>query len=1535
MDSIRTRDLTAITEIPGLAPEHHQYLSDHAVSDDIITAQGIVSDGGVIIFPWRDGEQETLQRRPWPGESGQYLWEAGKPLHLNVILEAPGKPVLLAEGTKQSLAVASWVPRDEAGEPEYAVYGMPGCYGWVSKGNLDLKRFAGRQVLVMLDADAAENLDVYEAGERLMQELEIEDPPATAGFVPSPSWGKDGIDDYLARIAEGRRTDRLRALIGQLADKPAERRPRKRRPRPTSAPDTGGRALVLVNRDRREVIESILGALYAARWQSLFDFGGALTRIRGTRAEPLEKGPFLALLPQVAACYRYRDETATAPARYDPDCWPDNPTIDAVLSSADRFLELRRISRVPFAREDGTACVHPGYDSATSTLLISDLEMQPIPDEPDAGYVAWATGVLLNDWLGDMPFKNEASRANALALILTTLVRSQLPIVPLAVVSGLQPGVGKGLFGDCLSIFATGEPSAPLPYTPDDESETRKKITAAFMGGTDLFLFDEAHVIQGAELARAITSLTYQDRVLGASKTVQYPNQVTWVSLGNQVVVNADMSRRVYFIELSPSGPNPQDRDESMFAHPDLREWTRENRARLVHAALVLIRAWHAAGQPRHRRGALMGSFERWDKMMSDITGHAGVPGFLANLAERRAETDFSGGYWNEHIDWLAATFGTYPETFTALEVKTKAQASSGAWNAPPRLDDLMDNGFARKLGQAYARNQDRWYGSHRLIKVGVGHGTVVKWAIEGLTDLPPFQPPSPGPESGNGHGPSGSNGSVPSVPSLNGHTTQLNGYSVSDTYSPPSSTGENARIQDHATPPPVVQGRVLPNDPPVNPAGDGTEGTQSPAAPVVRTVDGTDGTNAPVTSPLGPEITDVRDGRDGTPIPSHARGNIFQDQIGENKNSYRGVGDIHTIHPIHPATPPATVSAQLSLGFADPEVTPEFGMEPGGVTSVPVSAGQAGSPVPAGNLAALQGTAVGFDLETGDSDQSFRYIPHDETGFIRLAGVIGPDGQPVITRGPRELLAVLDQASEVYGHNILGFDGLALAHHHGMDWERFAAKARDTELIARQANPPRSRGTAGSADKYDLDHVAAEMGLPGKTDDLKGLKRQHGGYDRIPLDDPAYRSYLDGDLLATKAVRDAQAARYPADPYLDREHKIASLAGRMTLNGFRVDQSLLEQRIEEGERRKQDALAELHDPYGLPLSRAVMRGRGSKRHEETEVLDSPIASKEGRAWVERVWKTFGITDPPRTDKGELAIGREALAPIAAAPGCHPMLARIIELMTIVTTTRTVYQTAAACLGPDGRVHPGNSFRQASGRWSVTNPGLTVFGKRGGRHHERDIFLPDEGHVLMSCDLSQVDMRSMAGHSQDQAYMAMFAPGRDAHTEIAGQVGLDRQSAKAIGHGWNYGLGVSKMIREGLDPEKVYAFVNGMENSFPRLIAWREEIRAIGQAGEILDNGFGRRMRAEPSRAYTVAPALMGQGGARDIMCQSLLQLPDEFRPYLRVMVHDEIVASIPADDAERIGQQFQDAMTWMWRSVPITCDRSPFGASWGEISAK
>lgn len=567
------------------------------------------------------------------------------------------------------------------------------------------------------------------------------------------------------------------------------------------------------------------------------------------------------------------------------------------------------------------------------------------------------------------------------------------------------------------------------------------------------------------------------------------------------------------------------------------------------------------------------------------------------------------------------------------------------------------------------------------------------------------------------------------------------------------------------------------------------------------------------------------------------------------------------------------------------------------------------------------------FDLETASADELCTYGP----GYIRLGGYTHA-GEVRLTADADRLTRYLEQADLVAGHNILGFDLLAMTRYHGLDVHAMVERGAvfDTLLAARQLDPPRARANQ----KYDLDTLAGRMGLPGKSFDLKKLAKEFGGYDRIPLDDPRYREYLERDVSVSLGVYARTATR---DPYIAREHRVAAVTGQITLNGFAVDRELLDERLADVAQTKGDALAELEEAYEIPMTSA----KGVR-------YKSPLATDAGKAALEEAFTRLGVTELPRTPKtGALTTGGEEMAALARR---YPQAARLCELVKTVTGARTIYGTidAHTVQTSDGRwrVFPTISMEQSTGRASTTKPGLTVVGKRGERYHERDVFVADPGEVMLSVDLAQVDARAVAALSGDPAYREMFAPGRDLHAEVAERVWRDRsrrEHAKAIGHGWNYGMGLGRLAAEAeVDYLAAQQFDAAMRYQFPRLVEWRDEVRTLAAAGFLLDNGFGRKMNPDPERAHTQGPAFMGQGAARDLMMEGLLRLPRKIYPMLRAIVHDEVVLSVPADIALDVAHAVTSAMSFEWRGVPIIAEPQKtrdgqvrFGRTWGDLYAK
>jgi hypothetical protein len=710
--------------VNALLPDHRDYLLRHAISDGMIDACGVYSNGDRLVFPWRDGDTVTEQYKEHPEQKGPYIWVKGEPLHFWVHRDlGPDSFTALVEGTKQSLAVASWAPDD------WSVFGMAGCEG---AAKVNLRRLAGRRLVIILDADAGQNKNVYSAGEALGARLAGRKAEVTYLQLPEAR-GSDGIDDVMARDWDPEeRTEFLREKAGAALTKPAARKPTTAKAKVSEAivlPDTNGRTGVTINGDRGEVIERVTSAMVErAGGKSLFNYGGVITKVRGASTLPLPEGDFLRVLTDHVACFRFEAPTSSRPAVFEP-AWPDRQTVSAVMSSsnAETFPPLKRVVRTPFLRPDGTVRMEEGYDPDTQTVLVTGgMEVTEVTDRPSPEGIRNAASFLMDEWLGDFRFETPADRANMLATVVTPFIRGLVPLVPLCVVSGVGPGVGKNLLADNLSILVTGDPVTPLPYV-QDEDETRKQLTAAFRTGAQMFVFDEAHHLKGANLARALTGQTWADRVLGASTMVEYPNQVTWMSLGNQVFVDGDLYRRVYFVKIT-GDEKSHDREGSAYRHPDLAMWARENRPTLVAAVLTILRGWVAAGRPGYSRGATMGSFEAWDRMLSGVCAFAGFPEFLTDSKERRSESDLFGSYWSAHLEWLEGRFGG--NTFTTAEVKQAAADDTTRYEAPLNLDDPIDRGYARKLGQAYAQIQGRYFGGRKVIKAGIGHKSTSKWQI-------------------------------------------------------------------------------------------------------------------------------------------------------------------------------------------------------------------------------------------------------------------------------------------------------------------------------------------------------------------------------------------------------------------------------------------------------------------------------------------------------------------------------------------------------------------------------------------------------------------------------------------------------------------------------------------------------------------------------------------------------------------------------------------------------------------------------------
>jgi hypothetical protein len=390
----------------------------------------------------------------------------------------------------------------------------------------------------------------------------------------------------------------------------------------------GDRPEIVISTEEHAVIDAAVAALSVE--PEVFQRGNALVTIlrdasrikrekihrsKGSpRIAPLPNARLRELMTKTAAWKRNRRDR-----NGDVEAEPAHPPDWAINEVAARghWPEIRPIEAIieaPTIRLDGSILDTPGWDEQTELLYEPDGDFPPISASPDREDARYAAEFLL-ELVTDFPFANEHHRAAWLAALLTPLARFAIDgRCPLFLFDANTPGTGKSKLTDIIATIATGREMSRTAY-PDSDEEMRKRITAVALGGDRLMLIDNiATTFGGSALDSAITAPMWKDRKLGASEmTAPLPLFTIWFGTGNNVELKGDVIRRVIPCRLESHEERPEERTD--FRIKDLLRHVRANRARLVTAALTLLRAHALAGRPSQDLPAL-GSFEAWSEVV-------------------------------------------------------------------------------------------------------------------------------------------------------------------------------------------------------------------------------------------------------------------------------------------------------------------------------------------------------------------------------------------------------------------------------------------------------------------------------------------------------------------------------------------------------------------------------------------------------------------------------------------------------------------------------------------------------------------------------------------------------------------------------------------------------------------------------------------------------------------------------------------------------------------------------------------------------
>jgi len=308
----------------------------------------------------------------------------------------------------------------------------------------------------------------------------------------------------------------------------------------------------------------------------------------------------------------------------------------------------------------------------------------------------------------------------------------------------------------------------------------------------------------------------------------------------------------------------------------------------------------------------------------------------------------------------------------------------------------------------------------------------------------------------------------------------------------------------------------------------------------------------------------------------------------------------------------------------------------------------------------------------------------------------------------------------------------------------------------------------------------------------------------------------------------------------------------------------------------------------------------------------------------------------------------------------HPIVGLILEYRQLSKLKSTYVDALPQLVDPlSGRVH--TSFGQAStatGRLSSSNPNLMNIPIRTelGQRIRRAFRASRPGHVLISADYSQIELRIAAHLSGDPKMLAAFAAGQDIHTATAAAVfkvpieSVDRDQrrlAKVANFGSIYGQGEYGLSQQlGISGDVARDFLIQYWATYSKLREYLDEVRVKAREEGVVVSATGRR-RAIPdlrspnfqlrSAAERMAINFPMQSLAADIIKIAMVRLHREIEAEhiegrMLLQVHDELLFEVPEGEVDRFAETVPRIMTGAYELETGIEVEAKVGPNWADM---
>jgi len=451
--------------------------------------------------------------------------------------------------------------------------------------------------------------------------------------------------------------------------------------------------------------------------------------------------------------------------------------------------------------------------------------------------------------------------------------------------------------------------------------------------------------------------------------------------------------------------------------------------------------------------------------------------------------------------------------------------------------------------------------------------------------------------------------------------------------------------------------------------------------------------------------------------------------------------------------------------------------------------------------------------------------------------------------------------------------------------------------------------------ERHDMDTLAARhLGETTiKYEEVCGKGANQIGFDQVEVERATAYAAEDADITLRlhRALHPALLATPKLEcVYRDIEMPLLPILARMERTGVKLDTDRLRRHsgFLAGEMLELEAKA--HQAAGQPFN-----------------LNSP------KQLGEILFGQLGLIPKKKTPGGAPSTNEDALQELALD---HPLPRLILDYRGLAKLKSTYTDKLPGMVNPaTGRVH--TTYSQAvavTGRLASNDPNLqnipvrTVEGRK-----IREAFIAEPGHVIVSADYSQIELRIMAHLSGDAGLLKAFAEDADIHrataAEVQGvppdQVTADmRRMAKAVNFGLIYGMSEFGLAQQ-LNVERAVAraYIDRYFARYPGVLDYMNRTREAARAQGFVSTLFGRRLylpelsggaparRQGAERAAINAPM---QGTAADLIKLAMIAVQgwldaSGLKSKLIMQVHDELVLEVPEGELETVRADLPEKM--------------------------